>query len=660
MNKIGILKRSIDQKLSALLIAVAISAVVSVYSIQSTFDLLRKERLRLIAANSANEGILQLVLLQNDYLKYPTERAVVQWRNKFSSISKTLVSVEMNTVKGQSFRDSLVQALESQKEIVEELFTFQRQKSSSLQWEQRQAQLISRSMGLAFTASGFAQRLVAIAKSNFLKIEKEANNIQLVVSSLTLSIIILIIIAIKKSTQFSLANLLTRIKALNHDDEIGHPSPFPLPADDEFKVVFQELENVTAARRGRYELLIKNLKEAKAESEEANKAKSDFLANISHEIRTPLAVIDSYAALMLEQKNIADFPKNLEKIQWQVHFVTTLINDILDLAKVESGKMTIEKLRFSLEQELANIFDTIAVSAKQKGLKIVVKSEGEIPETIETDVVRFGQILFNLLGNAIKFTDCGSVTINISYRSEKLRIETTDTGIGIQAEDQKKLFKKFTQADQSITRIHGGTGLGLSLSKQLAIMLGGDVFLLSSEVGKGSTFVMEINSGIFDGQRMTNSVSTFLDPPNTQIEEIADCKNECFKGLTFLLAEDVPELSLLVSIRLRHRGAKVVTAGNGVEVCRLAEEAEIAGTPFDAILMDIQMPILDGYRATTQLRSHGINWPIFACTARVMKHEKNIGVGSGVTAYLEKPLLMDKLAQLCLQHCSNFQHRLDV
>ena len=375
-----------------------------------------------------------------------------------------------------------------------------------------------------------------------------------------------------------------------------------------------------------------NMERLAEAAESASHVKSLFLANMSHEIRTPLGAILGFTDLLNDPElTPAERDKYRSIIERNGRQLTQLIDDILDLSKVEAGHLDIENLEISLSALLADIDSILKFRASEKGLTFELVSEPSAPESICTDPVRLRQILLNIVGNAIKFTEHGGVRIHVSSSGENKRnvkFVVEDTGLGISKENQEKLFEWFTQADSSTTRKFGGTGLGLALSRRLARALGGDIELESSDK-VGSRFVITITN-----RNETGECSQIEPAKKNKHAHLKDV----LKGLKILLVEDSADNRMLVESVLGRQGIKVSTAENGREGVEKAMNGD-----FDLILMDIQMPVLDGIQATTELRARGFAKPIVALTAHAMKEEREKTLGVGCDAHLTKPLVVSKL-----------------
>jgi PAS domain S-box-containing protein len=398
---------------------------------------------------------------------------------------------------------------------------------------------------------------------------------------------------------------------------------------------------------------------AKQQAEAADIAKSEFLANMSHEIRTPMTEILGYTELMLDPNQKPDDRDNfIRVIMNNGEHLLAIINDILDLSKIESQQMTTEAIACSPAGIAHETESLLRARAADKNLTLGVEFAGPTPETIASDPTRLRQILVNLTGNAIKFTDSGSVRIVIRIESppesgnSKIRFDVVDTGIGLNPKQQSKLFKAFSQADTSTTRKFGGTGLGLTISRCLAQMLGGDI-VVSSAQGKGSTFSVTVATGPLDNVRMLEDQDQVLQQTNTEPRTGQQHHPTTVNG-RILLAEDGLDNQRLLSMILKKAGAQVDIAKNG----RLAYEQAMAALnqnhPYDVILMYMQMPEMDGYEATRKLRTSGYKGPIVALTAHAMAGDTEKCCDAGCDDYATKPVKKPDLLKLVNAH---LQHR---
>ncbi len=398
------------------------------------------------------------------------------------------------------------------------------------------------------------------------------------------------------------------------------------------------------------------LEESNQLAERATQAKSEFLANMSHEIRTPMTAILGFTDLLAGTLNAPDQLEAVKIIRRNSDYLLALIDDILDLSKIEAGKLQVERIRCSPVGLLTDVITLMHVRAAAKSLPLTLQYDGPCPESILTDPTRLRQILVNLIGNAIKFTEVGEVRVVVRLVDEtsstpKLRCEVIDTGIGMDPEQIARLFQPFHQADASTSRRFGGTGLGLAISRRLAGLLGGDIGV-QSEPGRGSRFSVTVETGSLAGialiehpvEELATSTSSEGGPRAFEPPARLDCR--------VLLVEDGYDNRRLVAFLLRKAGAEVTVAENGLAAMEMIlppnphENLSAGAQPFDVILMDMQMPVMDGYAATGQLRAKGCTTPIIALTAHAMSDDRRRCLRVGCDDYLAKPF--DRTALIAL------------
>ncbi len=424
----------------------------------------------------------------------------------------------------------------------------------------------------------------------------------------------------------------------------------------------QESQQKEVQNTQRLAALVTELEASRRRAEEGTQAKSEFLASMSHEIRTPMTAVLGYADLLLEQTaNQPGLQDPLQTIKRNGEYLLEIINDILDLSKIEAGKIEIEQVRCSPRQITKDALSLMQIRAQAKGLELAFETVGPFPQTVETDPTRLRQILLNLIGNSIKFTSAGRVTVRLRYvhtestrpdAAGTIQLSVVDTGMGMTPAQLAKLFRPFTQADSSTTRQFGGTGLGLTICKRFAEMLGGDI-LVESQPGQGSTFDV-----IIPAHCATNLV-TIVDPPlpstlprTAQAEptnpvpvksSAAVVAGSVLLPHRILVAEDGPDNQKLIQFILKKAGATVTVVENGQLAVDAIEAAVAEQTPFDLVLMDMSMPILDGYNATRVLRERGFTLPVIALTAHAMNSDRDKCLAAGCTDYATKPIDRAKL-----------------
>ncbi|WP_374029858.1 response regulator [Bdellovibrio bacteriovorus] len=361
---------------------------------------------------------------------------------------------------------------------------------------------------------------------------------------------------------------------------------------------------------------------------------------MSHEIRTPMNAILGFADLLANEKMTEEQKEYLARIQDNGTQLLRIIDDILDLSKFEAGKVPIEKALFSYSDLLDEVVSSLSLLAQKKGMLIQVDYQSEIPELVCSDPVRVRQILVNLLSNAIKFSEKGPIRIRVSSEhledKNKIQTEVEDLGIGISEEGQKKLFQAFGQADTSIVRKFGGTGLGLALSRHISRAMGGDLVLLHSQEGKGSTFLFTLLSD--DEEHLKGVLRQTKEEEKASQQRTVTLQDFQGKTRRILLAEDTPDNQLLIRRYLKSDTFKIDSANDGYEALDKALHED-----FDVILMDVQMPGMDGLEATKQLRAQGYQKPIIALTAHALPEEIEKSIEAGCNAHLTKPVSRSEL-----------------
>ena len=429
---------------------------------------------------------------------------------------------------------------------------------------------------------------------------------------------------------------------------VANCSPI-IGAKGEYAGVLTSFEDVTDLERHKVDLA-----RAKMTADNANQAKSEFLARMSHEIRTPMNAILGYAEVLRE--NMEEDPtvrqKHLTTIHSSGEHLLALINDILDLSKIESGQMTLEQTPISIFNLMQEVVSVLKMKADDKGIFLRAEYGTAMPVSINTDSVRLRQSIINLVGNAIKFTDKGGVTIRTELvrkkKSMMLSVSVQDTGIGMTSEACNKIFQPFSQADTSITRRFGGTGLGLAICKELAEKMGGSI-TVDSVQGEGSTFNLMIDIGDISGIEMISARDA-----EKFVQKVVDDDREVdLPPMHVLIVDDGETNRRLVSVFLRRANATFDIAENG----KIAVDKINAGN-FDAVLMDMHMPVMDGFQATRLLRQQGNQIPIIALTANAMPQDKKDCVNAGCSGFLSKPINKDRLLrELSLAVCGTIKTR---
>lgn len=421
--------------------------------------------------------------------------------------------------------------------------------------------------------------------------------------------------------------VLTRVDRLAREVVAAHDSRAVRMSDagpDEIGALASRINEML----GTIEQSQRELTEARVVAESANRAKSEFLSTITHEIRSPMTAVIGYADLLMEHDIPEDQRRDhVSRIRRSGEHLLGVINDILDASKIEAGAMTIESVPCSVRQITDDVRSMVEPKAKAAGISLIVEVSPSVPGMISSDPLRLRQVLVNLASNAVKFTKQGSVTIRVDLADEStLRLCVEDTGIGMSPEQVDKLFKPFSQADSSTSRRYGGTGLGLTISRNLARLMGGNI-TVQSRPGEGSTFIATVR---------------FL-PCRVAASVCAVQRTVSLAGLRVLIIDDSDDNRRLLAHFIKGAGAEVVLAGDGEEaLLHMKEEMSRRGS-FHAVLMDMQMPVCDGYEATRRARDMGYRGAIIALTAHSISEERGRCIAAGCDDFLNKPIDRSKL-----------------
>ena len=414
-------------------------------------------------------------------------------------------------------------------------------------------------------------------------------------------------------------------------------------------------ETYRAQQRARTALLAlqasnRDLEQARAAAFAASRSKSEFLTNMSHEIRTPMTAILGFAELLGEAGlSREEMARHVGTIRRNGEHLLALINDVLDVSKIEAGAVSAECTECSPETILFAVVELMTVRASEKGLRILLESPEPLPRTIRTDPMRLQQILLNLVGNAIKFTETGTIRLVarvVEARNDAgpwLAIDVQDTGIGLTGEQMDRLFKPFSRVDSSTSREQGGAGLGLNISRKLAELLGGTVSV-ASHPGVGSTFTALVLTGPLEGvERARLGPQTHSALPAVDANAASENRLEG----RILLVDDGADNRRLVRLILSRAGASVDLAEDGREACIHMVDALATGPRYDLVLMDMQMPVLDGYQTTGEMRRMGYQGPIVALTAHAMSGDRERCLAAGCDEYATKPVNRHELLEIC-------------
>ncbi|EAQ82042.1 hybrid sensor histidine kinase/response regulator [Blastopirellula marina] len=443
--------------------------------------------------------------------------------------------------------------------------------------------------------------------------------------------------ALEKGSSFQCEFRMQHARTLEHRWHLARS----LPVLDESGKVIRWFGTVTDIHKQK--LIEEKLNLALQQAAAANVVKTEFLANMSHEIRTPMTAILGYAELLAQQETDLEKLHFLKVIRQNGEFLVEIINDILDLSKIEAGKLDITLEPLELSRMIEEIQSLMLVRAAENDIEFNVDFAATVPERIRSDSKRLRQILINLIGNAVKFTQEGSVRLVVSPDAERIQFDVIDTGIGMTQQQVEQLFLPFQQADSSVSRKFGGSGLGLAISQRLAVMLGGEI-TVQSQQGQGSVFTLSIPNNLAGH----TSVEPARSLPSANAATIL--REKPLLQCEILLVEDRQAIRFLAGRILTNAGASVQFAENGLEATQLVQRLHETNSAPDIVLMDMQMPVMDGFHATARLREMGFNRPIIALTADAMQGDMDRCIASGCNAYVSKPIDTAELLQVIARY----------
>lgn len=417
--------------------------------------------------------------------------------------------------------------------------------------------------------------------------------------------------------------------------------------DDTNQVTHLVPSAIDISDRKNYE---QSLQVARQQADAASRAKSEFLANMSHEIRTPLTAILGCADLLAPQLPNEEHREMVQMICSHGRLLLGILNDVLDLSKIEAGKLELHREPCSIVSIIREISTLMEPQARDKGLSLDIRFLSAVPVTIHTAPLRVHQILLNLVSNAIKFTEHGQVKIEVQCEVEsqpaRLILRVIDTGIGIPQDKLEKIFEAFCQESTSSARRQGGTGLGLTICQRLVQMLGGEI-RVESQLGQGTRFTVDLPIGCISALDLCRPEPIFTDRAAEKAELITPTRMPC----RVLVAEDIRAIRAMLRRMLEDVTQEVAVAENGLLACEEVERAAAAGTPYDVVLMDMQMPVLNGFEATARLRAKGHQTIIIALTAVAMAGDRERCLEAGCDDYLSKPVNRDELIALLGSYC---------
>jgi len=622
--------------LSFILLYMGISYYVTNHSIQALNEI-KNNKFKISTLHSENLHLLEkMTIFFQDAARMKEEEQLINAKNTKEKILENLIYLEV-------LQD--ISPIKKEEASLVELYNFSFKVTNQIMHEIKidKQRIVKFQILNATTKKLFIQQKKLTTNSLYNAIDKLSNNqnnfllFSLIVPTIALIIIILIALYFFnhisrrfKKVKSSLQNLNTstpdfsKKMSVERNDEIG-----------ELVAGFNKLQHKLEKDNQR-------LNSLKIKAEDTARLKSEFLANMSHEIRTPMHGIIGMSYLTLQTKLNKKQKNFIEKIDNSAKMLLGIINNILDLSKIEAEKFTLEKTNFELKKMINSSVDLLRFKMEENNIKLIINYEKNLSESFYGDSLRISQVLTNLLSNAVKFTTQGTISIDIKkIKKNTFEFKITDTGIGLTIKEQKNLFKAFSQADGSTNRKYGGTGLGLVISKQLVEMMHGKIWV-KSYYGQGSSFIFQI-------ELLEILNHTPKEDYQIKIQKERDMVEQCVSALErkkILLAEDNIINQEIILGLLENSSIEIDIAKNGEEAISLHQKNK-----YGMILMDIQMPILDGYEATKAIRAIDKTIPIIAITASAMKEDVKKTRESGMNDHLNKPIDVNRLYELLLTYC---------
>jgi len=628
-----------------LTIFLVITSVYGVHHFSSYLKMSKNIEKRSEIINSLSSDIYDLMLLSHETVLYDTENIKEHWLRKHKRTSGLIEEIfKFKTLKNEELIENLALLNKKLKAV---FFEFLKIKEIGYKNKEFDYYVRIQSSNLFSISSELNKNILIFQKNNVAEISyitKELNKDIIYILSLTAVLAVVALLFI----WFRLIRPIVTISAkMPYYFDSENSFRFKWKYSDEIGV-FVDSFNDTLDKRAEWEeslkMTNKKLSEARQEAEKASRAKSSFLANMSHEIRTPLNGIIGLSSLMLDLELTFKQKDYMGKIDRAANALLTLLNDILDISKIEAGKMELNNHDFRLEDLFTELNDLFLIKAEEKKIELRIDGGDAVPEVLKGDSFRLKQILMNLLSNAVKFTDRGSVVLDVKTLERdtdkiKLAFAVRDTGIGIPAEDMDKLFRLFSQVDGSTSRKFGGTGLGLAISKNLAELMGGNI-VAESVVGEGSIFRFNAVFELGNESAMKSK--------KEEEAALSDSVN-CLEGKKILLVEDNKINRLVAEMVLKKFDTDVETAVNG----EMALE-KMNTKKYDLVLVDLHMPVIDGYETTRRIRKKydKNELPIVALTAAAMDNEKEKCIKAGMNDHIAKPVHPDDLYIKLCRHIS--------
>lgn len=615
---------NIRTRITTALVFAAVAFLISTASALWSWQWMGRSTARVTEAQALVRAVFELSLLVHEYRDTGSERALFQWQRSHEKLSAELE--RMRDIGNDPVDAALLRRLSADNALMMDGMVRLTQSRTAPE----AASVAQDTLQLRYNVmASDADRLAAHANERVNAWGRLLMVLQ-VLPLLLLAITVALATAASRRVLRGLNRIAAGMAAIGQG-KLDHR--LAVSGRDEFAVLgagvnrmAEQLQTLYAELAGKVEAL----SSAKGQAEAAERAKSAFLANMSHEIRTPLNAIIGFADLLRDEKApVAERERWLALQMEASRTLVSIVDDVLDLSKIEAGRLELEMGPLNPAQLAESCMALLAPRAADKGLSFRTEIASDLPEWVLGDVTRLRQVLLNLLSNAVKFTNKGSVVLSVARTGVQLRLTVIDTGMGIPPDRQKHLFMPFSQLDASVTRRFGGTGLGLAITKRLVEAMQGQIEVIS-QPGAGSRFEVALPLAV-----------TSAPPPDTESVAAATALPS-YRPLSILLAEDVFANQMLVRTILEKAGHRVTVVENGADaVSTVAREA----SALDLVLMDVQMPVMDGMEATRRIRQAGHTLPILALTANVLREEREACLDAGMNGHIAKPVTPQALNQ---------------